>query len=60
MFILQKSDENSKSCEDLRLMTTQEKSSLTGHEIFVVVFSHDKEDDFAKKKIWLSSKKFRD
>ena len=33
----------------LRLMTTQEKSSLTGPEIFMVVFSHEEKDDSVKK-----------
>ena len=31
--------------EVLRLMTTQEKSSLTHPAIFMVVFSHEKEED---------------
>ena len=35
--------------EFLRLMTTQEKSSLTGPETFMVVFSHEKEEDSVKK-----------
>ena len=32
----------------LRLLTTQEKSSLTGPEISMVVFSHEKEEDSVK------------
>ena len=32
-----------------RLMITKEKSLLTGPEIFVVVFSHVKEEDSVKK-----------
>ena len=30
-------------------MTTLEKSSLTGPETFMVVFSHEKEEDSVKK-----------
>ena len=33
----------------LSLMTIKEKSSLTGPGIFMVVFSHEKEEDSAKK-----------
>ena len=32
----------------LRLMTTLEKSSLTGPQTFMVVFSHEKEDSVKK------------
>ena len=37
------------SFDILRLVTTKEKSSLTGPEIFVVVFSHVKKEDSVKK-----------
>ena len=33
----------------LRLMTTSEESSLIGPETFMVVFSHEKEEDSVKK-----------
>ena len=32
-------------------MTTQEKSSSTGHETFMVVFSHDKEENSVKNNL---------
>ena len=39
----------SKKIKLLRLMTTYEKSSLTGPETFMVVFSHEKEEGSVKK-----------
>ena len=36
----------------LRLMTTSEESPLTGPEISMGVFSHEKEEDSVKKIIW--------
>ena len=38
-------------------MTTQEKNSLTGREIFVVVFSHVKEEDSLKENNFVIVKK---
>ena len=32
-------------------MTTKEKSSLTGPELFMVVFSHEKEEDSVKNNL---------
>ena len=39
-------------------MTTLEKSSLTGPETFMVVFSHEKEEDSLKKYFGNSQKNF--
>ena len=39
-------------------MTTKEKSSLTGPETFMVVFSHEKEEDSVKKQFGDRRKNF--
>ena len=41
-------------------MTTLEKSSLIGPQTFMVVFSHEKEEDSVKKEFGNRKKIFRD